>query len=1699
MKFFYLILIIGLAFVASTIFADDFCFQGKTDYRLSVYDTWYPRSLAPVDLDGINGPDLAVLAATEYLNSRVIILRNNGNGTYPDVGSSDILYINGQNPRFITAANVDSDNDIDLLISNDLGISMARNIGNGTFQEEALFNLVTSVYCIATADFDGDGYNDAAGVVGSDITILLNENQNGIFEESLVNHSLGGNPFFTFLCVGDFDDDNDIDIATVANYSLVSDKVAIWKNNGLGEFSFFSEVNLGLSGLTYNGLSITSADYNNDNIPDLAVANDYFDNISVLINNGSGVFNVNGTYAVNNAPKSIVSTDYNGDGANDLAIANEYNHVNVLLNQNNGTGSFTFFEEYNVGVGPKCIVSSDIDGNNRQDIITTNGDANGDANDHVTILFNRDQCYDPLDPVNVPGDYATIQGAINAIEDGMDIIVASGTYTESNINFSGKDIDISSQDGASSTIIDLAGQQSRAFIFNHRESYMASVGGFTIRNSNISMHSSTDSYGGAIRIFEASPTIYDCVFENCQADIGGAIEIRGYSGVKAKPYIYDCVFRSNSAVNNRGGAIALHNDAEPVMIDNCTFESNTATYSGGAIYIDVSSNLVGLSITDCVFNSNSSDDLGGAISSNDPCEISRNTFYDNGATIDGGGSIYFSGSDLALTRNIIANSSEGGGLETASGATVTFACNDFWNNTGGDIGGEHSPADVDANTIFLNPYFCDIANGDFLIVDNSPCAPENSPCGQLIGKYGVGCSGPNVIATTPLQNEVDINKNMLIMADFDVPMDEATITLDNVLLSGEYSGSYEGNLVYLPLSKQANFDTNNPFLEGELINIILTDDITDENGFPIDNYIGQFVVEVNEDNSGIYAPHIMTIAGNRPKSIAVADYNGDSHLDLAILNFLSDNLMIFVGAGDGSFTQAATYSTEIYPWGVASADFDSDGDMDLAVSNGSSDNVKVWFNSGGTFSGATLYSVGENPHTIITADFNADGAPDLATANLDSDDASILLNNGNGTFANHVAYPLPNGPLSATSGDLDHDGDLDLFVGSYYDDKLTVYYNNGDGTFESPFEIAIDDGPFAVVAGDLDDDGDLDLATANRGSHNVSIILYDINTGTFAAPVTYVSGNEPYHLCIGDLDGDNDLDLAVANLNSNNVALLFNNGDGTFPVRRDEAVGSLPLWVVDADLNNDGRLDLIVTDFYSNAFSVLLNEYIPNAPVLVLPTDGYSTYSHSITLDWDDYSGAISYEVVVDTDPAFGSIDRTQIDLIPSQWLISPNLGHGKYYWKVRAQTATGTSDWSYIWDFTIKSDPPPSCPVLYTYDGSEFVMENPLLTECEKSGYVDIVTDYYQISHDPSVESGFVTFQLRELENEISTIYDLELITVDHDVDTKIACDAFGEIKLYKDIFEPISAIDNNGENQLDLVRSADELFFESSLSGWIEVEFIRISGDNTTGINMVAPPKKFCPDPDPTHPKISPISKEDEPDIQLNVEYMDNHGNWIEHSSIPPRTNLKQEYLFIENSNDTETLKVRISWDGPYTVDAIHQFTPFNAVINKTTLKIENGRLVRAEETSDFESSTLTTDNPIELNIGDVYEFSFQTHPIEDESMIREYLIKAVGRYQPDYSVFTHLLPGKAQLHGNFPNPFNPITTISYTLATEGHVKLEVFNVLGQRVVSLVDEHQEVGKHEIYWDSKDENGSTVASGIYIYRMTTDDMTANRKMVLLK
>jgi hypothetical protein len=313
-----------------------------------------------------------------------------------------------------------------------------------------------------------------------------------------------------------------------------------------------------------------------------------------------------------------------------------------------------------------------------------------------------------------------------------------------------------------------------------------------------------------------------------------------------------------------------------------------------------------------------------------------------------------------------------------------------------------------------------------------------------------------------------------------------------------------------------------------------------------------------------------------------------------------------------SFSAITSYAAGASPLAVALADFNNDTRLDLAVVNHVGNSVSVLLGKpDGTFGPAVNASTGAGPVSLAVGDFNGDGKLDIATAN--NTDISVLLGNGDGTMqaALSVVLPgefppgygggtaLPQQPLSVAVGDFDADGNLDLTAGgqtsfqelrtycgyygcfSYYATVLNGYANvllgNGKGSFaSSDAKLLSGSYPTSVAVGNFNGDTKPDLAVADSG---YATILLGNGDGTLQAPVSSVYTGAT-SVAVGDINADGNLDLATRNYY--NLSVLLGNGDGTLQAAKYNYLGSDPLSVAVGDIKADGHLDLVAT---SNLFT----------------------------------------------------------------------------------------------------------------------------------------------------------------------------------------------------------------------------------------------------------------------------------------------------------------------------------------------------------------------------------------------------------------------------------------------------------------------------------------------------------------------------------
>ena len=253
--------------------------------------------------------------------------------------------------------------------------------------------------------------------------------------------------------------------------------------------------------------------------------------------------------------------------------------------------------------------------------------------------------------INVPEEYESIQGAIDAAVDGDTVLVAEGIYTgeeNKNLDLLGKAITVKSENGPEACIIDCEGN-GRGFYFHSNEGHNSVVSGFTIKRGSIGLGPPANgeaqgghaagAAGAGILIEDCSPTIEDCIISECEViGYGGGIAVLGDpDSSPSSPIISDCVISDNEAhlseeeeSGGRGGGLALHDNASPV-VKRCIIRDNRAQKGGGVSLDSEAEETVSPSLSNCVITANTAEDDGGAVNAEGNtapaitnCTISRN-------------------------------------------------------------------------------------------------------------------------------------------------------------------------------------------------------------------------------------------------------------------------------------------------------------------------------------------------------------------------------------------------------------------------------------------------------------------------------------------------------------------------------------------------------------------------------------------------------------------------------------------------------------------------------------------------------------------------------------------------------------------------------------------------------------------------------------------------------------------------------------------------------------------------------------------------------------------------------------------------------------------------------------------------------------------------------------------------------------------
>ena len=771
---------------------------------------------------------------------------------------------------------------------------------------------------------------------------------------------------------------------------------------------------------------------------------------------------------------------------------------------------------------------------------------------------------------------------------------------------------------------------------------------------------------------------------------------------------------------------------------------------------------------------------------------------------------------------------------------------------------------------------------------------------------------------------------------------------------------------------------------------------------------------------------------------------------------------------------------------VAVADLNNDGFKDVVASNTGASNqgnsISVFFNQGnGTFGSVTPYTVGGGPEGIAAADFNRDGNVDLAVTNYGGglgNSLSVLMNTGGGVFGPPVTYPAGDAPYRIVAARVNADTSYDLVVaGGWVNGGATVnvLLNAGNGTFSSRTEYAANGRATfpSVSVTDIDNDGDNDVLFPFFDFNTGAMIdLYrNQGNGTFSPAVAIQMDPNTVltDITCADLNGDGWRDIVAASASARTTdgyEVAMNNGSGNFTFSYRHPAGANTLGVMAGDVDGDGLVDILTADSYSMQITVHRNFGGGLFPLPHLDPLGGTHAAGSI--DAADIDGDGLRDIVT------SASGRAAVG-VPVQ--IEKNLGNGIFgspiTYSIRGggvqakfRDLNGDSLPDLLFGTAIDSPPYDFHYAMNLGNGTFGSIQTKPIGACgwydidavdlNNDGRRDVViTEPYGCQNVPeSARRVFIC-----LNNGDGTFAD-------------------PIIKLVGPHPSPVAAGDFNRDGNLDLVSGVS--------GGAVEIYL-------GTGTGDVFPPAQFS---------IGGIGAED-----LAVADFNNDGKLdIAASNIVDAGAYGMSLLF---GNGDGTFQPAVIFPSQHTPDLLN-------VSGITVGDVDNDG-DKDIMVANYESNSLSlyiNDNgtfaysPMRIGIyWGVYSPFFADFDNDGKGDL-----VAVGNVPP-FGIFSTVLflrgkntgvtsvPGiktdrldRFLLSQNFPNPFNPTTTIEYHVASPSPVEINVYDVLGEEVSTLVEGQSNPGTYRVRFDA-----AGLASGVYFYRLKAEELIETRRMVVIK
>ena len=870
------------------------------------------------------------------------------------------------------------------------------------------------------------------------------------------------------------------------------------------------------------------------------------------------------------------------------------------------------------------------------------------------------------------------------------------------------------------------------------------------------------------------------------------------------------------------------------------------------------------------------------------------------------------------------------------------------------------------------------------------------------------------------------------------------------------------------------------------------------------------------ENSGTqsFIAHNVGSIGS-PSCVYPIDLDNDGDVDLVAISYQLNGISWFENDGSQSFTKHLIDS-DGDGYSTYAADVDKDGDVDILSAIWS--NKIGWYENDGAqnFTLHIITSDLDGSRSVFATDVDGDGDMDILSASQNDDKIAWYENDGSQNFISHIITTTADGARSVYAIDLDKDGDIDVLSASYDNDIVAWYENDGSQNFTYHMITNNADGAFSVYAIDLDGDSDVDVLSASVSDDKVAW-YENLTNPVQSIEVLTPNGGEDWQA-----GSQHDITWNSANTSGTvNIEYTIDNGLNWSAVSSGETDDGSFSWTIPSSASTECKVRVRDTDGNpgdesDNVFTISEQPGIIWQNVLNVSDENSNTTDLTFGTATDATNGFdAAYDQYAPPPPPDGNFDgRLKWD--------------GESYIKdFRGPIASDPDNeitWVVEFQYSTGGD-----PITLNWDNANFPAD----------GYFQLVDDITGdlVNVDMKAQSSYTvtntSIDRLKIIYKSTTTFDMAMMEGWNMIGLPLEVEDNYYLTLFPNAIEG-TLYKWTGSYQ-------DTTHLDEGIGYWLRMpaeEVVTIEGteistitiDMMEGWNMIAGPSGdvlLNSVEDPDNILIENTLYDFIGYYVLSDTIKQGKGYWLRTSatgqitiststSESKKTLAKEgsvlqsmeDYPFIEIKDAnrcSRTLYLNVELDNPENIlsYSLPPLPPSGAF----DVRFTNGYYIT--ESDECTIKLQTNSFPVTVNLkgltaeeGYAYVITAYSGGTTGES----YLLDKQKSVQITNSATDRLtltkkkiIPKEFSVFQNYPNPFNPATEIRYQLEEDSNVEISIYNVMGQKVKTLVSEKQKPGMYKIRWDGQNASGSKLSSGVYIYTVIAGKHKVVKKMLLIK